>query len=67
MFEDLIEDGWKVSVNTVARSMTAQGLLARAKRRRHNLTRPDKAADPISDLVKRDFSAKTINQKWCGT
>jgi len=66
ILEDLIEGGWKVSVNTVADSMAAQGLVGRPKRRRRNLTRPDKAADPIADLVKRDFTAKKINQKWCG-
>ena len=27
---------------------------------------PDKAAAPSVDLVKRDFSAEAINQKWCG-
>ena len=67
VFEDLIEDGWKVSVNTVAASMRRQGLQGRTpKRKRRSLTRPDKAAAPIADLVKRDFSADEINQKWCG-
>ena len=28
-------------------------------------TRPDKAAPPASDLVKRDFTAPAINVKWC--
>ena len=30
------------------------------------LTRPDKAAAPAPDLVKRDFTAPAINLKWCG-
>ena len=30
------------------------------------LTRPDKAAPPVPDLVKRDFTAPAINHKWCG-
>ena len=30
------------------------------------MTRPDKAAAPVPDLVGRDFSAIDINQKWCG-
>ena len=48
VFEDLVEDGWKVSVNTVAASMARQGLQGRApKRKRRSLTRPDKAAAPI--------------------
>jgi hypothetical protein len=62
VFEDLIEDGWVVSVNTVAPSMARQGLQGRTPRRkRRGLTRPDKAAAPIRDLIKRDFNAKEIN------
>ena len=46
VFEDLIEAGWKVSINTVAASMARQGLAGRSpKRTRRCLTRPDKAAD----------------------
>ena len=67
MFEDLVEDGWKVSVNTVAASMARQGLQGRApKRKRRSLTRPDKAAAQIGDLIGRDFNAEAINHKWCG-
>ena len=67
VFEDLIEDGWVVSVNTVASSMARQGLQGRApKRKRRGLTRPDKAAAPIGDLVKRDFNADAVDEKWCG-
>ena len=67
VFADLIEDGWVVSVNTVASSMARQGLVARApKRKRRGLTRPGKAGVPIRDLVKRDFNASAINKKWCG-
>lgn len=67
IWEDLRDDGWQVSVNTVAESMARQGLVARSpKRKRRSLTRPDKAAAPIPDLVGRDFTAERINQKWCG-
>ena len=67
VYEDLIEDGWNVSVNTVADSMARLGLQGRTpKRKRRSLTRPDKAAAPIPGLVKRDFSAEAINTKWCG-
>ena len=67
VFEDLIEDGWVVSVNTVAESMARQGLQGRTpKRKRRSLTRPDKAAAPIPDLIGRDFNAEEINHKWCG-
>jgi transposase InsO family protein len=65
--EDLVDDGWEVSVNTVAQSMARQGLQGRSpKRKRRGLTRPDKAAAPIGDLVKRDFNANGIDEKWCG-
>ena len=67
VFKDLIEAGWEVSVNTVAASMARQGLQGRSpKRKRRSLTRPDKAAAPVPDLVKRDFSAEAVDQKWCG-
>jgi transposase InsO family protein len=67
VWADLIEAGWKVSKKTVAASMARQGLQGRCpKRKRRSLTRPDKAAAPIPDLVKRDFGAETIDQRWCG-
>jgi putative transposase len=63
---DLVEAGWRISVNTVAESMARQGLVARQKRRRKNLTRPDKSKRPFPDLLRRDFSADRPNQKWVG-
>lgn len=66
VLEDLVDDGWTVSKKTVEHSMASQGLCGRPKRRRHNLTRPDKAAQPVPDLVNRDFTAPRINAKWCG-
>jgi putative transposase len=67
VWEDLIEAGWQLSINTVAASMARQGLQGRSpKRKRRCLTRPDKAAAPIPDLVKRHFSAERIDQRWCG-
>lgn len=67
VWEDLVAAGWKVSKKTVAASMARQELQGRSpKRKRRSLTRPDKAARPVPDLVRRDFSAGAINQKWCG-
>jgi putative transposase len=64
---DLRAWGWEVSKKTVEASMARQGLVGRATRRRFRcLTRPDKAAPPAPDLVKRDFTASAINAKWCG-
>jgi putative transposase len=67
VFEDLVEAGWRVSVNTVAASMARQGLAGRCpNRKRRSLTRPDQAAAPIPDLVRRAFSAEAPDQRWCG-
>jgi putative transposase len=55
-----------VSVNTVADSMARQGLVARSKRRRKNLTRQDKSKRPFPDLLCRDFTATRPNRKWVG-
>lgn len=63
---DLRAAGWTVSEKSVAKSMARQGLVARVKKRRKNLTRPDKRAVPFPDLVKRDFTAPAPNMKWVG-
>ncbi len=31
-----------------------------------SLTRPDEAGPPAPDLLKRDFAARAVNEKWCG-
>jgi putative transposase len=65
--EDLWEAGWRVSVNTVAKLMAEEGLVARPKRQhRKGLTRADQRARRAPDLVQRDFSAPAPNVKWCG-
>lgn len=66
VLEDLRDSGERVSKKTVIDSMARQGLVARQTRRRRCLTRPDKAAKPLPDLVKRDFTAAAINVRWCG-
>jgi transposase InsO family protein len=58
--------GWQVSEKTVATSMARHGLVARRRKRRKNLTRPDKRAVPFPDLVKRDFTVPAPNVKWVG-
>jgi transposase InsO family protein len=65
--EDLVADGWRVSKKAVAASMAREGLVGRSpKLKRRLLTRPDKAAAPVRDLVRQDFSAETPDQRWCG-
>ena len=63
---DLREEGWRVSVNTVAQIMAEQGLRARPPRRRRGLTRPGRGRWKAPDLVGRDFAAARLNEKWYG-
>ena len=63
---DLVEDGWRISEKTVAKSMARQHLAARTRKRRKGLTRPGKRKRPFPDLVNRDFTAAAPNVKWCG-
>ncbi|MGH7748318.1 MAG: IS3 family transposase, partial [Candidatus Dormibacteria bacterium] len=63
---DLKDAGWRVSENTVAALMRELGLAARPKRKRRGTTRPGKGRWRAPDLVKRDFPAAGINQKWYG-
>jgi putative transposase len=66
LVHELRAQGWRVGENTVAESMTRQGLVARPRRRCRGLTRPDRRAVPFADLVARDFTAAAPNRKWCG-
>lgn len=63
---DLRDEGWTVSENTVAVLMREQGLAARRRKQRRSTTRPGKGRWRAPDLVKRDFAAEGINQKWYG-
>jgi putative transposase len=63
---DLRDAGWQVSENTVAALMRDQHLAARRKKRRRSLTRPGRGRWRAPDLVRRDFTAGTVNQKWFG-
>ena len=64
--EDLREAGWRVSEKTVAESMRRQGLVAGVIKRRSGLTRQDRTAPKVLDLVRRDFTAPAPNYKWVG-
>jgi putative transposase len=63
---DLADDGWTVSVKTVADSMRRQGLVARRIKRRNGLTKQDKTAPKFPDLLRRDFTAVRPNTRWVG-
>ena len=49
----LRRSGPEVSKKTVESSMARQGLQGRARRRRRGLTRPDRRAGPVPDLLRR--------------
>ena len=59
----LRRSGLKVSKKTVESSMARQG---RAPKRRRGLTRPDRRAEPVPDLLRRDFTAGGVDEKWVG-
>jgi transposase InsO family protein len=63
---DLREAGWRVSVNTVAKIMAEQHLVARAPRRRRSTTRKGKGRWRAPDLIGRKFAAEALNTKWYG-
>jgi putative transposase len=63
---DLAGEGWQVSENTVAELMAELGLAARRKKKRKATTRPGKGRWQAPDLIKRDFPAARVNQKWYG-
>ena len=59
----LRRSGREVSKKTVESSMARQG---RAPKRRKGLTRPDRRAEPVPDLLRRDFTAGGVDEKWVG-
>ena len=62
----LRRSGREVSKKTVESSMARQGLQGRAPKRRKGLTRPDRRAEPVPDLLRRDFTADGVDEKWVG-
>jgi transposase InsO family protein len=63
----LRQQGWRVSKNTVAAIMRANGWVARPKRRGKGWTRRNKNHRKAPDQVKRDFSLRERpNQTWVG-
>ena len=61
---ELRRSGLKASKKTVEASMARQGLQGRAPKRRRGLTRPDKRAAPVPDLLRRDFTADGVDETW---
>lgn len=63
---DLRDEGWTVSVNTVAAVMAELGLAARRRKRRKQTTRRGKGRWRAPDLIGRNFPADRLNRKWYG-
>lgn len=63
---DGVPDSERVNRKRVARVMRQNGLAGIRLRRRVRTTVPDQADTPFPDLVNRDFTAATINEKYVG-
>ncbi|MEU2508147.1 IS3 family transposase [Streptomyces sp. NPDC007863] len=61
----LVRQGWRISVNTVAKLMAGLGLVARKVRRRSGPARPGKRP-AAPDFVQRDFTAEEPDLVWAG-
>jgi transposase InsO family protein len=64
--DDLREEGWRVSENTVAKLMAELGLVSRRRRHRRQTTRQGRGRWRAQDLIKRDFGTDRLNHKWYG-
>ncbi|MBT2505874.1 IS3 family transposase, partial [Streptomyces sp. ISL-98] len=58
--------GHAVNRKRVERLMRLNGIEGLHLRRRKRTTVPDRLAPPAPDLVRRDFSAGRLDEKWCG-
>jgi putative transposase len=63
---ELKRQGVEVGTRRVARLMREHGLTGVTRRRRRNLTRPDKGAAAVPDLICRQFSAPMPGLKMIG-
>ncbi|MFF4874009.1 IS3 family transposase [Streptomyces sp. NPDC000961] len=58
--------GHTVNRKRVERLMRREGIEGRHLRRRKRTTVPDRLALTAPDLVRRDFTAGNLDEKWCG-
>jgi len=66
IWRDLIEFGHDCDLKTVAQSMQRQGLRAKAARKFKATTNSKHNLPVAPNLLKQDFSASDVNQKWVG-
>lgn len=58
--------GHAINRKRVTRLMRVNHIVGRHVRRKKRTTIADRTAPPVPDLVMRDFTADTLNTKWCG-
>lgn len=61
---DLVEEGFEVGRNRVARLMREAGIMGVHRRRFLSLTERDERHPVASNVIDRDFTATAPNQKW---
>ncbi|MFD8532521.1 DDE-type integrase/transposase/recombinase [Streptosporangium canum] len=66
MTADLRQDGERVNAKRVARLMRLHDIVGLHLRKGRRTTIPDPAAPPVPDLLTRDFTAGTVDERWCG-
>ena len=63
---ELRAQGRLVNRKRVERVMRQRRIVGRHLRRQVRTTIPDPAASPVADLLRRDFTATGLNQRWVG-
>jgi transposase InsO family protein len=58
--------GRRINRKRVTRLMRINHIVGRHLRKKKRTTIADRAAPPTPDLVMRDFTADTLNTRWCG-
>ena len=58
--------GERVNHKRVARVMRAEGIRGYVKKRRVRTTIPEPSGQKVPDLLKRDFTAKAVNERYVG-
>lgn len=63
---ELRAQGVRVNRKRVERLMRRRGIIGTHQRRRIRTTIADPAAPAVPDLLRRDFTATRLDQRWCG-
>ncbi|MEE1768295.1 IS3 family transposase, partial [Streptomyces sp. JV185] len=58
--------GRRINRKRVTRLMRINHIVGRHLRKKKRTTIADRTAPPAPDLVMRDFTADTLNSRWCG-